>query len=103
MSVPDLTPTAMSKLTRVFSAYPDLTEVILFGSRATGRASECSDIDLATRGIVDNCRLGRIALDLDDLDIPQKCGLQAYEDIRYVPLRAHIDRFGITIYRAQSP
>ncbi len=91
----------MAKLTRVFAAYQDLTEVILFGSRAIGKASDRSDIDLATRGIADRHRLGRLALDLDDIDIPQKCDLEAYEDIRYAPLRAHIDTFGITIYRTQ--
>ena len=102
MSVPDLTPAAMSKLTRVFAAYPDLIEVILFGSRATGRASESSDIDLATLGIADHSLLGRLALDLDDMDIPQKCDLKAYESIQYAPLRAHIDSYGITIYKVQS-
>ena len=80
----------MEKLTRIFSAYPELTQVILFGSRATGKASARSDIDLATRGIVDDSRLGRLALDLADLDIPQICDLRAYEHIVYAPLkRAH--------------
>ncbi len=99
MNCPDLSPETRSKLTQVFDGYSELTEVILFGSRATGNASARSDIDLATRGIVDYQRLGRLDLDLDDLDIPQKCDLKAYESIRYAPLRAHIDAFGITIYR----
>ena len=99
MNSPDLTPATLGKLTQVFAGYPELTEVILFGSRATGKASLRSDIDLATRGIVDHQRIGRLELDLDDMDIPQKCVINAYEDIRYAPLRAHIDAFGITIYR----
>ena len=58
--------------------------------------------DLATLGIIDHNLLGRLALDLEDMDIPQKCDLKAYESIRYAPLRAHIDSFGITIYRIRS-
>lgn len=104
MNAPDLSTETLGKLTRIFAAYPELIEVILFGSRATGKASARSDIDLATRGIVDERRLGRLALDLDDASIPQKCGVQAYEHIRYTPLRRHIEAFGTTIYsRATAP
>ena len=98
MSVPDLSPTTWDKMNRVFAAYPELTAVTLFGSRATGKATPRSDIDLATHGILDDYRLGRLVLDLEDLDIPQKCDIQAYEHIRYPPLLRHIDAFGIIIY-----
>ena len=102
MNAPDLPTTIMEKLTRVFAAYPELTQVTLFGSRATGKASARSDIDLATRGIVDDGRLGRLALDLADLDIPQICDLKAYEHVVHAPLKRHIDTFGITIYAKQG-
>lgn len=73
MNAPDLPAVVMEKLSRVFAAYPELTRVTLFGSRATGKANARSDIDLATYGIADDGRLGRLALDLADLDIPQIC------------------------------
>lgn len=88
----------MAKLSRIFATYPELTEVRLFGSRATGKAKAYSDIDLATRGIVDDRRLGRLALDLEDLDIPQTCDLKAYESIKSALLKRHIDTFGMVIY-----
>ena len=87
-------------LVTVFRRYPDLEQVILFGSRATGRATERSDIDLATRGIVDRHRLGRLFLDLDEIAIPQECSVHAYEQISYAPLKAHVDRWGVPIYEA---
>ena len=102
MNTPDLPAAVMEKLPRVFAAYPELTQVTLFGSRATGKASARSDIDLATHGIVDDGRFGRLALDLDDLDIPQVCDLKAYEHVVHAPLKRHIDRFGITIYAKQE-
>ena len=89
----------VAKLTRVFSAYPDLQSVTLFGSHALGSASPRSDIDLATKGIRDRYTLGRLILDLEDLDIPQKCDAQAFEEIRHRPLRRHIEAVGVTIYR----
>ena len=99
MRVAGLPPATRRELIAVFLRYPDLDQVILFGSRATGRATERSDIDLATRGILDRHRLGRLSLDLDEVAIPQECGVQAYERIHHAPLRAHIDRWGIPIYK----
>ena len=99
MNAPDLSPGTMKTLVKVFGSYPELTQVILFGSRATGKSSPRSDIDMATKGIEDSRRLGRLALDLEDTNIPQKCDLQAYEAITYAPLKTHIDSVGIIIYR----
>ncbi len=102
MNAPDLPEETLAELTQVFASYPELTEVMLFGSRVTGVATTRSDIDLATRGIADDHRLGRLALDLDDLPIPQQCDLQACEKITYAPLRRHIETVGIVIYKKLS-
>ena len=99
MNAPELPAETLEKFARVFAAYPELAEVKLFGSRATGRATAHSDIDLATMGIADDHRLGMLALDLEDIPIPQQCDLQAYETIASVPLKQHIDTVGITIYK----
>ena len=94
----------MAALQAVFACYPELTEVLLYGSRATGNATPRSDIDLATRGIIDPHRLGRLALDLEGTNIPQECDVQAYEHINYAPLKGHIDADGIRIYkRGEDP
>ena len=97
---PDIPASTREKMNRVFAAYPELTAVILFGSRATGKATSRSDFDLATHGITDRYRLGRLALDLEDMNIPQTCDVQDYESIGYAPLKRHIDEFGIVIYQA---
>ena len=99
-TAPDLPPATIRKLAEIFAAHPDLAKVILYGSRATGKANPRSDIDLAAVGMPDALRLGRLALDIEDPSIPQKCDLQAYESIRYAPLKRHIDAFGITIYES---
>ena len=98
MTVPDIPTATLERFRQLFAAYPELNKVVLYGSRATGKAKLRSDIDLATVGIIDDHRLGRLALDLEDMPIPQKCDLTAYESIRYTPFKRHIDTFGITIY-----
>ena len=99
MKTPDLSAKTLNTLQRVFARYPELTEVLLYGSRATGKATPRSDIDLATRGILDPRRLGRLALNLEDTDTPQECDVQAYEHIGYAPLKDQVDSVGISIYR----
>lgn len=94
-SLPDA---ILAHLRSVFAQYPDLAAVRVFGSYATGKATPRSDIDLATLGITDRRTVGRLALDLEDLPIPQKCDVQAYESIGYEPLKRHIDDRGIVIY-----
>ena len=98
-TVPDIPPATWEKMNRVFAGYPELTAVTLYGSRATGKATPRSDFDLVTHGITDRHRLGRLMLDLEDLNIPQTCDVQDYESIGYAPLKRHIDAHGIAIYR----
>ena len=92
----------LEQLRRVFGQYPDLKAVMLFGSYATGRATSRSDIDLATLGIEERRRVARMALDLEDLPIPQKCDVQVYESIGYEPLKRHIDERGVVIYEKKQ-
>ena len=99
MSECGLPDTLLRHLRSVFAQYADLAAVRLFGSYATGKATPRSDIDLATLGITDRHRLGRLILDLEDLPIPQKCDVHAYESINYDPLKRHIDEWGITVYQ----
>ena len=102
MSECSLSSTTLEHLRGVFSQYSDLNAVLLFGSYSTGKATPRSDIDLATVGLTDRYRLGRLVLDLEDLPIPQKWDVQAYEKINYAPMRRHIDERGITIYERRT-
>lgn len=92
----------LRRLTNVFSSHSGLESVILFGSRAMGTHSPRSDIDLATIGIVNRYALGRLKLDLDELDIAQRCDVVALERIRHEPLLRHIAAVGVTIYRCRG-
>lgn len=78
----------------VLEAHPELTQVKLFGSRAKGNAKPTSDVDLALFGEVDALQAQSIHEELNELPLPYKFDVQAYESIQHVALREHIDRVG---------
>ena len=45
-----LTPKAIKMIWDVFKEFPQIEEVVIFGSRAIGNFKEASDIDLALKG-----------------------------------------------------
>ena len=102
MKAPCLSKKTMNALVQVFTRYPELTQVLLYGSRATGSSTPRSDIDLATRGILDSHHLGRLVLDLEDSNILQKCDVHAYELISNTSLKAYIDSEAISIYEKRG-
>jgi uncharacterized protein len=55
-------PSDLSRLTPVFSAYPEIEAVYLFGSTAEGRANRESDIDLAVYPGTDSLKSKKLEL-----------------------------------------
>lgn len=102
MKSPMIRDKTLEMMRNIFAHYPQLHKVILYGSRATGRATERSDIDLVTFGIEDRYEVAKISYDLEDLPIPQICEVQPYERITHQPLKRHIDTHGIVIYSRDS-
>lgn len=82
----------------VFRRHSDIDRVTLFGSRAKGTARSNSDIDLAVYGITDDLKIEELAIELEELPMPYKFDVKAFENIRHIPLREHIERVGMVIY-----
>jgi len=82
----------------VFMRHPEIERVTLFGSRAKGTARPNSDIDLAVFGITDDLKIEELAMELEELPLPYKFDIKAFENIRHAPLREHIERVGLMIY-----
>ena len=86
-------------LTHYFITRPQIVKVIIFGSRALGRESTGSDIDLA---IITNCEEDislKVLADLDELPTPYLFDVVDYQHITHTPLRDHIDRVGKLLYQ----
>ena len=89
-----LTDRETSLISSVLNLHPEVSQVKLFGSRAKGCHTPASDIDLALWG-VDALQAESIAAELDELPLPYRFDIKAFESIKQDSLREHIQRRGI--------
>ena len=89
-----LTDREISLISSVLNQHPEVSQVKLFGSRAKGCHTPASDIDLALWG-VDALQAESIAAELDELPLPYRFDIKAFESIKQDSLREHIQRRGI--------
>lgn len=82
----------------VFGRYPGVREVRLYGSRARGGGRANSDIDLALFGDLSNLECRRIHSELDELPLPYRFDVTAYNRLTDPAIKSRIDEEGITLY-----
>jgi len=89
----------INKIIKVFQSFPEIEQVILYGSRAKGTNKPSSDIDLTIKGKELNLQLiNKIDLELDDLLLPYTFDLSIYNQIDNQELLEHIKRVGKEFY-----
>jgi len=93
---------ALELIRKVFSQHPEVCSVKIFGSRATAHFEEYSDVDLALWGDLNFGVIGRILRELDELPLPYKFDVKAYNSIKHAPLKRHIDKVGRILYEGQA-
>lgn len=94
-----LTENTIQKILSIFSNFPEIKEVIIYGSRAKGNFKTGSDIDLVFKGPdLNSSVIGRIDQELDDLLLPYLFDLSVYEHISNSELLEHINRVGKIFY-----
>lgn len=93
----------LDQLYGVFTMYPELDEVIIYGSRAKGNYRVGSDIDIALKGeqITPEMR-SSIWLQIDDLNTPYLFDISIYHTIDSPALLEHIDRVGQSLYKSEK-
>ena len=99
MSDIGLTSSEIELMRAEFRRYPDIAEVILFGSRAKGAHRPQSDVDLALVGVADDLMAEAVAETLEALPMPYRFDVKAHDGIKYQPLLDHIQRVGVSLYR----
>jgi predicted nucleotidyltransferase len=93
-----LTKECLEHLRRVFSQWPQIEKVIVYGSRAKGNFRDNSDIDLTLVGDLTISDLLAIENALDDLLLIYKIDLSILRDIENKNLLEHIQRVGKVFY-----
>ena len=99
MTTPPLASKELELICDLLRHHPDVEEVRLFGSRAKGTHTSRSDVDLAVWGIDSVLKVEHLAAELDELPLTYRFDVHAFERISHEPLREHIERVGIPIYR----
>lgn len=90
----------IQKIQNVFAAFPEIDEVVLYGSRAKGNFRLGSDIDLTLKGDhIHLSVLNKISSQLDDLLLPYIFDLSVYRTIDNLALIDHISRVGVSFYK----
>jgi uncharacterized protein len=86
----------------VFKKYPNINEVVIFGSRAKGNYSERSDIDLAVKGHdISYEQLMNINIQIEDLGLLYGVDVINYYEKSNTPIGEHIDRVGKVFYESK--
>lgn len=91
------------KMEGVFAHYPEIEQVIIYGSRAKGSFRPGSDIDLTLRGrgLTDNV-LSQVSTELDELDTPYLMDVSIYDDLQSDSLRDNIKSDGRFFYQCDE-
>jgi len=88
---------ALALIKNTLSAYPEITQAKIFGSRALGNFKTYSDIDLVLFGEISLPLLATLNEKLENLPLAYNFDTKLYSQISHEPLREHIDKFGIDI------
>jgi predicted nucleotidyltransferase len=83
-----------------FKKFPEISEGILFGSRAMGNAKKGSDVDLALKGEgVDEVLITLLGILENEIPLPYHFDLINYHQIKNQELKDHIDCHGKVIWK----
>lgn len=95
---------AMDLIFRIFRAFPEIDEVILFGSRADGSFKPYSDIDFALKGEKIDFNLKETIWHLlqEGLYLPYNFDVLNYASITNEKLKNYIDSFGVVFYKNEQ-
>ena len=90
-------------IVQTLGLFPEIKGAYIFGSRAKGTYKPGSDIDIAITGKdISFSTIARLhALLEDEGPLPYLIDVVHYENIKNQDLKAHIDRVGKLIYRAE--
>lgn len=93
----------IAQINSVFARYPEVEQVILYGSRAKGTYKNGSDIDLTLKGHGLNLNvINKISNEIDELLLPYSFDISIFSQISNADLVDHINRVGIVFYDTQE-
>lgn len=93
----------MQQISSVFSKYPEVKKVVIYGSRAKGNFREGSDIDITLKGEnLTQALLSSIVRDIDELDLPYLFDISIFDTLSNPDFKNHINRVGLVFYPEET-
>ncbi|MEN8146159.1 MAG: nucleotidyltransferase domain-containing protein [Campylobacterota bacterium] len=90
-----LTDDEIHKIKSLLETLPEITHIILFGSRAMGNHKAGSDVDIALKGSLTLDTLTKASYLLnEELNLPYFFDLLDYNTIENSALKTHVDTYG---------
>lgn len=90
----------IEKIKNVFGRFPQIEQVIIYGSRAMGNYRPNSDIDLTVKGqSISLDVLNKITQNLDDLLLPYLIDISNFKQLDNPDFINHIERVGKVFYQ----
>jgi predicted nucleotidyltransferase len=89
-------------LCTIFKFFPEIDEVLIFGSRVKGNHKKGSDVDLTIKGNIDLNILTKIEVMIDDLFLPYTFDINIFDRLINIDLIDHINRVGKVIYTKEK-
>ena len=80
----------------------DITRVDIFGSRAEGAHRPNSDLDLVLHGALDEAVIDRLWTLFHESNLPFSVDVKSHALTRYAPIKAHMDKTGITLFTREE-
>jgi len=90
---------SLKLIQNVLSRYHSVEIARIFGSRTSNEHDESSDIDLVLYGNFDYYTLGKIKLDLEEIDIPYFFDVLDFKNIHSDELKKQIEMYGKVIHK----
>ena len=98
-----LPPRHRAILKAVLARFADrIDRAAIFGSRALGRASAASDIDLVLYGSLDDREVARIWTLLHESSLPVSVDVVRYEGLDQGPFRRHVEAYAKPLFTREE-
>ncbi|MBI4365353.1 MAG: nucleotidyltransferase domain-containing protein [Deltaproteobacteria bacterium] len=98
-----LSDTDLQRIRAACREFPQIREVLIFGSRAMGNYKRGSDVDLALKGRIDHATVTALSARLnEELPLPYLFDVVDYHAMTRPELQTHIDRYGKILYAADD-
>ena len=92
------------KIVSMLSHFSEISQALVFGSRAIGNYKQGSDVDIALKGQLKENTMPRLRGLLEELPLPYFFDLLDYDATENPALKEHIDQYGKIFYeRAHNP